>query len=230
MEVAAVACLAFFGMGALGFGYSFKEIKKAHSKALWTDPRCVAPLVESTARKFTLCNTTMGKGKTPVMHLVDTSGRIVFLFEHAGFCSTVWFLKDATTLAKLATMHVSPMGTYFVCETTTAPQKVVCSSREAGRYREFVEVRNGVSLVYRWYSQSYHLERVVTQAATQNGASQDEEVTVVHEIVGNCHRVNTRPVSFELNIDCQRVNVISGIASWFICMMTEWRKVKKIKS
>lgn len=218
MEVAAVACLSLFGMGVMGFGYSVKQVRQAHRKAKWTDPRSVTPL-ESTARKFKLINAVVGENRLPTVQIIDEEGKICFLIDHANFYSSVWYLKDATSLENVAIIHVSPVGTYFTLENDG--RKVVCASRESGRFREFQQSKDGITTTYRWYSQSYHLERVVVQPGSC------DEATILHEIVGNCRRLDTKHPAFEFNFDTQRVDIISGIASGYINMMTDWRKVKK---
>lgn len=224
MEIAAVACLACFGMGAFGIGFSARELKRAHKKAIWTDSREVAPL-ECQTRKYIFVNESRGLS-SPVIRINDTDGNVMFVIEHASFYSSVWVFRDVCG-EKLATIHASALGTYYMLK-DEPDIKHYCVSREAGRFREFVKEKDGIVSTYRWYSKAYHLERVVVEPRAPN-APQDE-VTILHEVVGNCKRLRAKPLSFEFNIDTTRVDVVSALASGFISMMSEWRKKKPEKS
>lgn len=210
-------------MGVVGFGYGINKMKQAIRASAWTDPRSVIPLCDMT-EKYTLASMHMNKTKTSVMSVVDSAGRIVYVIEHGGKAA-IWNMKDPATFARVATIKLGKSKPYFILESDLTA-KIYCLPREAGRYREHEAALGESVFTYRWYTQSYHLERVVVEPPHAAGA----EETYLYEIVGKCRRVDEKNLNFEFYLDFNRVHVVGALASGFICMMSSWRKAKLVKS
>lgn len=209
----------------LGFGISARELRNARRSVVWSDPRVVLPLKNTPKKYFLSISNKKDSKRVPVIRICDISGNAIYSLQRASSYFTTWIMRDIITNETVATIYPSSTSAYFELGDIN---RILYTSRNSGRYREYKEDHNGVLSSYRWYSQSYHLERVSIETNTEEG--HNNEISASPQIVGTCRCLQTKPIAFEFSLDGQGVNIVSGLASGFISIITEWRKMKLHKS